>query len=205
MDYQTIATDEVINKTAQNLKERGVDTIVVENKEEALETIKKQIPSGASIMNGASITLEQIGFVDYLKSGAHPWSNLHERVLAEKDPAKQAQLRREATVSDYYLGSIHGLATTGEFIVASNTGSQLPGIVFNSSNVIFVAGAQKIVPTLADALNRLNEYIVPLEDKHMQELYGINTSVSKILIFNRENPMMGRKISIILVKEKLGF
>lgn len=205
MDYQTIATDEVISKTAQNLKERGVDTIVVENKEEALETIKKQIPSGASIMNGASITLEQIGFVDYLKSGAHPWSNLHERVLAEKDPAKQAQLRREATVSDYYLGSIHGLATTGEFIVASNTGSQLPGIVFNSSNVIFVAGAQKIVPTLADALNRLNEYIVPLEDKHMQELYGVNTSVSKILIFNRENPMMGRKVSIILVKEKLGF
>ncbi len=205
MDYQTIATDEVISKAAQNLKERGVDTIVVENKEEALETIKKQIPSGASIMNGASITLEQIGFVDYLKSGAHPWSNLHERVLAEKDPAKQAQLRREATVSDYYLGSIHGLATTGEFIVASNTGSQLPGIVFNSSNVIFVAGAQKIVPTLADALNRLNEYIVPLEDKHMQELYGVNTSVSKILIFNRENPMMGRKVSIILVKEKLGF
>lgn len=205
MDYQTIATDEVISKTAQNLKERGVDTIVVENKEEALETIKKQIPSGASIMNGASITLEQIGFVDYLKSGTHPWSNLHERVLAEKDPAKQAQLRRETTVSDYYLGSIHGLATTGEFIVASNTGSQLPGIVFNSSNVIFVAGAQKIVPTLADALNRLNEYIVPLEDKHMQELYGVNTSVSKILIFNRENPMMGRKVSIILVKEKLGF
>ncbi len=205
MDYQTIATGEIINKTTQNLKEHGIDAIVVENREEALETIKKQIPTKASIMNGASITLEQIGFVEYLKSGAHPWNNLHEMVLAEKDPAKQTRLRREATVADYYLGSVHALTTTGELIIASNTGSQLPSITYNSSNVIFVVGAQKIVPTIEDGLNRLNDYVVPLEDKHMQELYGVNTAVSKILIFNRENPMMGRKVSVILVKEKLGF
>ena len=83
-----------------------------------------------------------------LKAGSHGWNNLHAGVLAEKDPEKQKALRRQALLSDYYLGSVHGLSETGEMLIASNSGSQLPHITFSSPNVIFVVGTQKIVPTL---------------------------------------------------------
>ena len=156
-------------------------------------------------MNGSSVTLEQIGFVDYLKSGTHPWNNLHTGILAEKDPAKQGELRKQAVLSDYYLGSVHALSETGEFIIASNSGSQLPHIVFTSPNIIFVVSTQKIVPSLADGIKRLEEYVVPLEDKHMQELYGVGTAISKMVIFKREKPGSGRTVKMILVEEKLGF
>jgi hypothetical protein len=114
-------------------------------------------------------------------------------------------LRKQAVLSDYYLGSVHALAETGEFIIASNSGSQLPHIVFTSPNLIFVVGTQKIVPTLADAMKRLEEHVIPLEDKHMMVAYGAHTMDSKIVIFKHENPMMGRKVRMILVNEKLGF
>ncbi len=205
MDYTTLASTEVITRTIQALAVRGVDAMVVESSAEALAKIKELIPQGASVMNGSSATLEQIGFVEYLKAGQHGWNNLHAGILAEGDKTKQSLLRKQASLSDYYLGSVHALSQTGEFVIASNTGSQLPHIVFTSPNLIFVVSTQKIVPTLTDAFARLEMHVIPLEEQRMQNLYKIGTFPSKIVIFNRENPMLGRKVKMILVNEKLGF
>lgn len=205
MNYAALASQTTVDTTAAALRANNVEVFVVNGSHNALAKIKEFIPSGASVMNGSSRTLEQIGFVDYLKAGSHGWKNLHEGILAEKDPAKQSQLRKQAVLSDYYLGSVHALAETGEFVIASNTGSQLPHIVFTSPNLIFVVSTQKIVPTLPDAMKRLYEHVIPLEDERMKGLYGKGTYPSKIVTFNRENPITGRKVRMILVNEKLGF
>lgn len=205
MNYDTLADEETIKKTIAALAQRGVEALIVADGAEALAKIQEFIPQGASVMNGASRTLEEIGYVDYLKSGVHGWDNLHAKIFAEADRAKQSALRKQATMADFYLGSVHAIAETGEFIIGSNTGSQLSPIVFNSPNLIFVSGTQKIVPTLADALKRLEEYVVPLEDQNIMQKYNIHTMLSKIVIFNHENPMMGRKVRMILVRQKLGF
>jgi hypothetical protein len=194
-----------LTSIANNLKSNGIDSFVVDSSSDALAKIKQLIPPGSSVMNGASKTLDQIGYIDYLKEGRHGWNNLHQAIVDEKDPTKQAALRRQSVLSDYYLGSVHALTEAGEFIVASNTGSQLPHIVFTSPNLIFVVGNQKIVPDMAQAMKRLEDYVVPLEDQHMLTKYGIHTLLSKIVIFKHENPMFGRKVTVILVKEPLGF
>ena len=205
MNYNILATKEIVQKVVKALAVRNIEALAVENGSVALAKIKELIPRGASVMNGSSVTLEQIGFVDYLKAGNHGWNNLHEGVVKEKDPNKQALLRKQAVLSDYYLGSVHALTEEGEFIVASNTGSQLPHIVFTSPNIIFVVGAQKIVSDLSEAQKRLEEYVIPLEDKRMLEasqgVYG--TALSKELILRYEK--MGRKVLVIIVNEALGF
>lgn len=205
MDFKTLASNESVERTCEGLRSKNVEPIVVENAAAALEKIKELIPVGASVMDGASVTLEQIGFVDYLKEDKHGWNNMHAAIVAEKDGAKQAKLRKEALLAEYYLGSVHGLAETGEFIVASNTGSQLPHVVFSSDNLIFVASTKKITKSLPEAYQRLMEHVIPLEEVHMQELYGVGTFPSKIVTFNREAEMTGRKVRMILVKEDLGF
>lgn len=205
MDYTTLSPRATVERVVANLKERNIEGSIVETKEEALAKIKEWIPTGASVMNGSSTTLNEIGFVEYLKSGEHSWNNLHEAVLAEKDPAKQALLRKQSVLSDYYLGSVHALSEAGELVIASNTGSQLPHIVFTSQNLIFVVSTEKIMPTLADAQKRLVEHVVPLEDKRMLAAYNMNTHLSKELIFHYEHPMLGRKVRVLFVNEKLGF
>ncbi|MCE9643478.1 MAG: lactate utilization protein [Candidatus Andersenbacteria bacterium] len=205
MNYETLATPEQITNTIKKLEEHNIHGVSVNTGAEALEKIKSMIPAGASVMNGSSVTLETIGFVDYLQAGQHGWNNLHEGILAEQDKAKQGELRKQASLSDFYLGSVHALSETGEFLVASNTGSQLPHIVFTSKNLIFVVGAQKLVPNLMEGLKRIEEYVVPLEDVHMMQKYGSGTSLNKIVMFKKENPNMGRNVTVIIVNEKLGY
>lgn len=59
MNYETIPSKEIVEKTAVALKERNINALIVDTKEQALEKIKELIPQGASVMNGSSTTLEQ--------------------------------------------------------------------------------------------------------------------------------------------------
>lgn len=205
MKYDTIPSANVINKTAEALRERDLEVFVVETGVEALAKVRELIPKGASVSNGSSKTLEQIGLVDYLKSDTHGWNNLHGKVVAEKDPVKQEQSRKESLFADYYLGSVHAIAGTGEMIIASASASQLAPIVYTSPNLIFVVGAQKITPTYEQAMKRLREYVVSLEDKNMKDVGMGGTVLAKIVTFEHEPAFMKRKVRVILVKERLGF
>lgn len=205
MTFDTLASQETITKVTTNLMGKGYIVTTVPSSQEALETIKALIPAGASVMNGSSKTLEQIGYIDYLKTEAHSWDNLHAKIVAEQDPQKQELLRRQSVLSDYYIGSVHALVENGEFVVASNTGSQLPHIVYTSPNLIFVVSTKKIVPTLDEALKRLEEYVIPLEDENMKTKYGMGTQLSKLAIIKAESPFSTRNVHFLLVQENLGF
>ncbi len=75
MKYDTLASKEAIKKVMDAVKPRGINPELVNTKEDALNTLKKLIPDGAEVMTGGSTTLKEIGFVDLLKSGKHPWKN----------------------------------------------------------------------------------------------------------------------------------
>jgi len=202
--YNELASDERVNTAEKALKENGFLTKVFETKEAVFNRIKELIPSDATLMNGSSRTLEEIGFVDYLKKGEHGWRNLHEEILVEKDGTKQQELRKYSVVSDFYLGSVHAVSETGELVIASASGSQLAHLVYTSQNVILVVGTQKIAATLEDARNRVTAYVFPLEDERMKSVGYPGSTFGKELIFYKEL-QMGRKVYVFFVKEKLGF
>lgn len=205
MDHAELATQSELDTTVSALTANGFMPEVLDTKEAALARIKDLIPAGASIMNGASRTLEQVGYIDYLKAGEHGWKNLHADILAETDEVKKAELRKYSVVSDYYLGSAHVITEKGEIVFASNSGSQLPHLAFTSPNIILVVSTKKLTPTLTEAFDRIDSHIVPLEDVRMHEVYGFGTLHAKTLILHKENPAIGRKVHVLFVKEDLGF
>ena len=205
MDYNKLPAPERLQKTAEAVKERGINVIVVNTKAEALAKIKEIIPDGAQVMTGGSSTLTEIGLDDVLISGNHPWKNLKSAILAEKDPIRQSTLRKQSVLSDYFLGSVQAITESGQMVIFSGTGSQLPAYAFSSSNVVLVAGAQKITPNLDMALQRANYYSVPMEDKRMKSIGRGGTMIGKILIYEREAAFLGRKVTLILVNEVLGY
>jgi hypothetical protein len=73
----------------------------------------------------------------------------------------------------------------------------------SAGKVIWVVGAQKLVKDTNEGLRRIYDYIVPLEEEHMRQLYKVGTNVSKLLIINRE--IRPNRITMIIVKEKLGY
>jgi hypothetical protein len=201
----SVENNERIGKTIKALEEKGYEVTYIKKGSEALDKIKSIIPDHSSVMNGESVTLDQIGYKGYLESSNHKWEDLRAKITAEPDEEKRGKLSKESVLSDYYLGSVHALIENGEFVIASFTGSQLPHVVFTSPNLIFVVSTKKIASTLDGAIKRLNEHVIPQEDKRLQEVYKMNTTLNKIVIFKGESQMIGRKIHFILVDEDLGF
>jgi len=202
MDWDAIPSDEVIKSTAEALQKRGFQVVIVSNRGEALEKLKELIPAGASVMTGGSTTLDEIGFTDYLISGKHPYRNLKDAILAEKDRQKQGELRRQAILADYYLGSLQALAQTGQALACDATGTRTGPYCYGPRKVIWVTGINKIVKDLEQGLRRMREHCVPLEDQRMKKAGYPGTTLSRILIYERSDP---NRITAVLVKEKLGF
>ena len=91
----------------------------------------------------------------------------------------------------------------GSVVVASNTGSQLAPYAASAAHVVWVVGAQKIVPNLDEAMKRIREYSFPLEDERLRKAYGMASFISKLLIVHRE--VIPGRTTMIIVKENLGF
>jgi hypothetical protein len=206
MGFDTPASAEQIRLTAEALKARGISAELVATPTEALAKLLVLIPAGKSLSTGASLTLKEIGFEGLLVSGAHAWKNLKAEYLAEKDPAVQIRLRRQSTLADYYLGSVHAVAQTGEVVAASMTGSQLAPYAYGASNVIWVVGAQKITASLEEAIRRVREYVLPHEDRRQREATGgkMGSMIGKMLIFEREIPFLRRTVTMIIVQQAVG-
>ncbi|MEK7522158.1 MAG: lactate utilization protein [Patescibacteria group bacterium] len=204
MNYSKIPSNETIEKTISALKNHGIDTILVDTKEQALEEISKNISEESKVMNGSSTTLIEIGFSDLLKSGNHKWKNLHEDILKEPDYGKQSDLRRKAlTETDYFLSSVNAITQDGKLVAVDFSGSRVGALPFAAKNVLIVAGANKIVPNLEGAFDRIKKYVINLENERAMKVYGMKSGFGKWVIIEKElNP---NRIKLILVKEALGF
>ena len=188
--------------------ERGFsfDEVAVPFTDDEMLSVLRFIPAGASLYTGASLTLKEIGFESLLVSGSHPWKNLKAEYLAEKDPARHTLLRRQSTLADYFLGSVHAVSQTGQLVIASMTGSQLAPYAYAASNIIWVVGAQKITPSLEEAIRRVREHVYPHEDKRIRESSGgkMGSMIGKLLIIEREAAFLNRKLTVIFVRQKTG-
>jgi hypothetical protein len=103
---------------------------------------------------------------------------------------------------EFSLGSVHAVTRDGALVVASALGSQLASYTFGAAKVIFVVGAQKLVPDLAAAHERIQQHCLELEDARAMETYGQHSRVGKILEIHREDP--GR-IHVVLIQRQVGF
>ena len=189
-----------IERAAAALRLRNFDARIVADAAEAREMVLTLLPEGAEVGEGASITLDQIGVTEIVeKSGRY--DAIRPRTRAMDRATQMREIRKLAAAPDFQINSVHALTEDGRMVIASGTGSQLGPIGFGAGKVVLVVGAQKIVPDLETAYRRVEEYSYPLEDAKMQELYGARSSVSKMLILNRDSP--GRT-TVILVAEPVG-
>ncbi|MDQ2053791.1 MULTISPECIES: lactate utilization protein [Halobellus] len=197
------ANEETIEETVENLEANGFDVAVVDSADEALETLQSHIPAGASVMNGHSTTLEEVGFAEYLTEGDHEWESLPDEIWSIDDDAERQAARRESQTADYFLGGINAISQTGELVAADRSGSRIGAYPFAASNVVIVSGVNKIVPTLEDALDRLESVAYPLENERAKEAYGVESAIAKQLIFRQE--LEDGRTTVVLVRDQLGY
>jgi len=202
MVYAELASDAQIERTVKALEANSIHAVVVENGAKAREKIAELLPAGAEVFISSSTTLNTLGITEDVDQ-----SGRYESVRAKLSKLDRKTQGREmmklGATPEYVLGSVHALTETGSAIIASASGSQLGPYVSGAAKVIWVVGSQKIVPTLAEGFKRVEEYSLALENVRAMKAYGMNSSINKLLVVNRE--VIPGRITVVIVKENVGF
>src|SRR6202011_5872384 len=195
--FTTLPDDETLAATVVALEEHGFSVEVVDNLDAAREAALARLPAGSTVMTNTSVTLAEAGIADAINDGG-PYDSARNRMFA-LDFATQAQeMKAIGGQPDYALGRVHAITRDGTLVIASASGSQLASYAWGATNVIFVVGAQKLVPDLEEAQTRIFEHSLPLEQGRAMAAYGMNSRVGKILQIHEDEP--GR-IHVVLVRQ----
>jgi len=202
MKWNKLADDQSIQKTKQALEKGGIKVSVANSGEEAKKQTLSLIQEGATVMTATSTTAQQIG-LDTAIDESEKFVSLRKKVASLPESEQRAQARRINSAPDYVVGSVHAVTEDGKIVIASNSGSQLAPYVFSAAHVIWVVGTQKIVKDLDEAMQRIKDYTLKLEDERLMNTYGMHSAIRKLLIINSE--VMPDRINLIFIKEQLGF
>ena len=183
------------------LEEHGFSVEVVDDLDAARGSVLARIPRGSTVMTSTSVTLQEAGIAEAINDGG-AYESARNKMFALDFATQAQQMKAISGQPDYTLGSVHAVTRDGTLVIASASGSQLASYAWGAANVIFVVGAQKLVPTLEAAHQRLYKHSLPLEDARAQAAYGQHSYVGKVLEIHQELP--GR-IHIVLIRQLVGF
>lgn len=151
-------------KVVEVLKERKYDAIIVENLDEAKKIIIDSIPEGSSVAMGGSVTLNQMNMIETIRNGNYKFFDRFNPNLSFKE---EVEVYREGLSADYFLSSTNAITEDGMLINIDCTGNRAASMIFGPRHVIVVAGFNKIVKNLDEALKRLKE-IAPMNCKRLK-------------------------------------
>jgi hypothetical protein len=199
--FTALPDEQALASTVTALEEHGFSVEVVDDLHAARQAVLARIPNGSSVLTNTSVTLDETGIADAVNDGG-PYDSARNTMLALDFATQAQQIKAIRGQPDYALGSVHAVTRDGTLVIASASGSQLASYAWGAANVIFVVGAQKLVPTLQAAHERIYQHSLVLEDARAIAAYGQHSSVGKILEIHQELP--GR-IHIVLIRQVVGF
>lgn len=196
----------------KNLKARHFDAYYCDTREEALEKALTLIPEGATVGWGGCMSAEQIGLVDAVKKGNF---TVIDRDTA-KTPEERNDLMRRCLLSDVFLTGANAISLDGQMVNVDGNGNRVAAIVYGPVSVIVVAGMNKVVDTLEDAVTRARTVAAPINKQRFPNaptpclVTGTcadcksEGSICNQILITRSTRPLGR-IKFVLVGEDLGF
>ncbi len=154
---------ESIANTLAALNRNRFTAYYAENKEEARRIALDLIPEGASVAVGGSATLEQLDLLDDLRSGKYRFID---RYSFSTEDEKSEKLRHGLS-ADVFLMSSNAITEDGILYNVDGRGNRIAALGHGPLSVVVIAGRNKIVPTLKDAILRVKTVAAPLNAKRL--------------------------------------
>ncbi|MCT9929951.1 lactate utilization protein [Planotetraspora sp. A-T 1434] len=196
------ASAQRLERAAAALTEHGFTVEILDDAAAARTRIKDLIPEGASVFTGASETLRLSGIDEDINASGR-YDAVKPRGLAMDRATQLREIWRLMSTPDVIVGSVAAVTETGSLVVASASGSQVPGYAGAAAHAIWIVGAQKVVSDLPTALRRIEDHCLPLENDRAMKVYGKPSALNRLLILNAE-PHPGRG-TVLLLRETIGF
>ncbi len=149
-----------------NIKKRNMNAQYVPSRQEALSAVLEMIPAGATVVRGDSVSLDQVGVIPELRK------RNQNKVL---DPFEidtdgswcierevRERMHREAFSSGVFLTGTNAVTLDGKLVSTDGHGNRVSAMIFGPQKVIVVAGVNKIVKDVNEALERIRGVCAPV-------------------------------------------
>lgn len=147
-----------IKRTMENLEKNGMKALYAPDRESALALLKTMLVPGQTIGVGGSVTLSQIGALELIRDPKYHFFDRYDQSLSEQE---LDEVKKNAITADVFLASTNALTETGMLYNIDGTGNRLCAFVYGPGKLIIVAGYNKIVPTIEDAIVRVKTICAP--------------------------------------------
>ena len=147
-----------IQNTIEALTSNRMDVYDVKTAEEAKALALSLIPEGSSCASGGSVTLAETGIVDALKNGNY---NYIDRMIPGLTQEQKEEAMRAAFSADFYLASANAITEDGELYNVDGNSNRVAALLYGAKNVIVVAGVNKLVKNLDEAVLRVKTIAAP--------------------------------------------
>lgn len=194
----------------KNLQSRHFDAYYCEDKAAALKKALELIPEGATVGWGGAMSAQQIGLMEAVKSGNY--------VPIDRDSAETAQqrlkLEKQAHFADVFLTGANAISLDGEMVNIDGYGNRVSAIICGPKNILVIAGMNKVVDTLEDAISRARTVAAPANQQRFLRQTPCTVTgacadckspecICNHIVITRHCRPAGR-IQFILVGEELG-
>lgn len=206
-------------RVSEALRENGMNSLYAADRAAALAACVKKIEAGDVIGIGGSVTLDEIGLVDSLRSGV-PCNGEYtflDQYHEGLDREEALALRHRSLTADLFFSGTNAITMDGELINMDGFGNRVAALSFGPKRVVIVAGINKIVPDVAAGLQRIALNAAPPNCRRLNRrtpCYALGHCVDEkctgpdricnVYSVIRRQPG-GNTITVILVGESLGF
>lgn len=194
----------------KNLRSRHFEAYYCADRSSALEKALELIPKGASVGWGGAMSAEEIGLIDAVRSGGY------HAIDRDKGstPEERDQIMLQCLSAQVFLTGANALSLDGQMVNIDGNGNRMAAIVYGPESVIVVAGMNKVMDSLEDAVTRARTVAAPMNKQRFGAVTGCaETGVcvncksegcicNQILITRHCRP--AGRIKFILVGEALG-
>ena len=164
------------------LTRRYINAYYYPSSQEALAKIMELVPAGASVGRGDSMTADQIGVMEELKRRNRneimdPFER-DENGKLTASPEEYPILQKKCLLADVFITGINAITLDGKLVSTDSRGNRVGPVIYGPPKVILVAGANKIVRNLEEALDRIRTVAAPLNAKRHLLKHGAESFAS---------------------------
>ena len=153
-----------VNSAMVALRRNNMAAYYVETASEVPALVASLLNKGDTVAVGGSVTLDQTGVMDLLRSGDYRFLDRYEEGLTREEVTR---IFKESFFADAYLCSANAVTARGELYNVDGNSNRIAAIAFGPSSVILVVGVQKLVPDLEAAKERVKCIAAPLNAKRL--------------------------------------
>lgn len=204
--------EERVKRTIENLEKNNMNGYFVQTEEEALKKIEELISEGDIVSVGGSMTLFETGVIDLLRSGKYNFLDRYKEGLSYEEVK---EVFRKSFFADAYFTGTNAITENGELYNVDGNGNRVAAMLYGPDKVIVVAGRNKIVKDIDQAILRVKETAAPANNVrlnrnnpctktgHCMDCKQESRICNEYTVIKRQNNK--NRIHVIIINKDLGY